>query len=84
MTPSKPKPVGRVLPLVVPSGRVVPTLSLSVEEACQALGVSHHFWSGHIAHEVDIVRVGRRKLVSVRALEAWLDEHGERLREDVA
>ncbi len=52
-----------------------PRLALDVSEACAALGVSWDFWQQHVAAEVPIVRRGRRKLVPVRALEAWLDEN---------
>lgn len=53
--------------------RTGPRLALDVAESCEALGVSWDFWSEHVAPEVRIVRRGRRKLVPVRALEAWLD-----------
>jgi len=56
----------------------VPRLALSVEEACEALGVSWRFWHEEIEPEVRIVRRGRRKLVAVAALEAWLQANGER------
>jgi hypothetical protein len=58
--------------------RRTPTLALSVEEACAALGVSWDLWREHVAPEVRIVRLGRRKLIAVRELERFLDEHGER------
>jgi hypothetical protein len=53
----------------------VPRLALDVSECCAALGCSWDFWQQHVAAEVPIVRRGRRKLVPVRALEAWLDEN---------
>ena len=59
----------------------VARLSLSVEEACAALGVSWDFWNEHIASEVRLVRRGRRKLVPVRELERWLDDEAERVLE---
>jgi excisionase family DNA binding protein len=52
----------------------VPRLALSVEEACNALGVSHDFWQEHVADEVRIVRRGRRKLVAVDELRRWLEK----------
>jgi excisionase family DNA binding protein len=55
----------------------VPRLALSVEEACQALGVSWDFWQEHVAHEVRIVRRGRRKLIAVAELQRWLEASGE-------
>ncbi len=52
-----------------------PALALSIEQACAALGVSWDTWREHIEPDVRIVRLGRRKLVPVRELEKWLDEH---------
>lgn len=49
-------------------------LSLTVAEACEALGVSWDFWREQVALEVRIVRRGRRKLVPVAELERWLDD----------
>jgi excisionase family DNA binding protein len=55
----------------------IPALALSIEQACAALSVSEDTWREHIANEVRIVRVGRRKLVPVSELQRWLDEHAE-------
>lgn len=57
-----------------------PVLALSVEEACQALGLSWKCWKQHVAPEVRIVRLGRRKLIAVAELQRFLDERGERVR----
>jgi hypothetical protein len=57
----------------------VPRLSLRVAEAAQALGVSEDFFAAEIAPELAVVRRGRLKLYSVRALEAWLDANAERV-----
>lgn len=59
---------------MVPSA---PVLALSVEQACEALGVSWKMWREHIEPGVRVVRVGRRKLIAVAELQRWLDEHGE-------
>lgn len=67
------------LELVAP----VPRLALSVEEACAALGVGEDFWREHIAAEVELVRRGRRKLVAVAALEAWLAANASRILDDL-
>lgn len=64
-------------------GAPVPRLALTVEEACVALGIGEDFWRVQIAPEVRIVRRGRRKLVAVAALEAWLAENGERVLDDL-
>ena len=50
-------------------------LALSKTEAAEALGVSVDFFDEHIAPELRIVRKGRRRLISVRELERWLDEN---------
>lgn len=57
--------------------RQVPTLALSVEESCQALGVSWDFWREHVEPDLRIVRAGRRKIVAVTELQRWLDQHAE-------
>ena len=54
-----------------------PTLALSVEQACQALGVSWDTWRAHVEPDVRLVRLGRRKLIPVSELQAWLDRHAE-------
>jgi hypothetical protein len=65
-----------------PATRAAPRLALDVAECCAALGCSWDFWSEHVAPEVRIVRRGRRKLVPVRALEAWLDENAHAILDD--
>jgi excisionase family DNA binding protein len=57
--------------------RSAPALALSVEQACEALGVSWDTWRAHIEPDVRLVRVGRRKLIPVSELQAWLDRHAE-------
>jgi excisionase family DNA binding protein len=57
-----------------------PALALSVEQACEALGVSWDTWRAHIEPEVPLVRLGRRKLIPVSELQAWLDRHAESVR----
>jgi hypothetical protein len=70
------------VPLMRTSGNdrePIPRLALNVGEACEALGVSHETWVRHIASDVKVVRLGRRKLIAVAELQRWLDEHGERI-----
>lgn len=57
--------------------RAIPRLSLSKQEAADALGVSIDFFDEHIAHELRMVRRGRRRLIPVRELERWLDRHAD-------
>jgi excisionase family DNA binding protein len=56
----------------------VPRLALCPMEAAQALGVSHDHFHSHIAGELRWVRRGRKKLVSVRELERWLETSAAR------
>jgi hypothetical protein len=51
-----------------------PTLALSVEQACEALGVSWDTWRAHIEPDVRLVRL---ELIPVSELQAWLDRHAE-------
>jgi excisionase family DNA binding protein len=55
----------------------LPRLALSIEEACGALGISWDLWDAHVAHEIRMVRLGRRRLVPVAELQKWLAEHAE-------
>lgn len=57
--------------------RSAPILALSVEQACEALGVSWDTWRVHIEPDMRLVRLGRRKLIPVSELQAWLDRHAE-------
>jgi excisionase family DNA binding protein len=50
-------------------------IALSPAEAAAALGVSRDFFDQHILPELRIVRRGRRRLVPVRELDRWLDQH---------
>jgi excisionase family DNA binding protein len=54
-------------------------LAYTSTEAASALGVSPDFFAEHIQPGLRIVRVGRKKLVSMRELERWLDENAARL-----
>lgn len=55
----------------------VPRLALTIEEACAALGVGWDFWKAEVAPHVRVVRRGRRKLVPVDELRAWLDAEAQ-------
>lgn len=54
-------------------------LALSPDESAEMLGVSRSFFFQHILPELRVVRLGRRRLVSVRELERWLDESASRV-----
>src|ERR1019366_2180290 len=64
-------------PTLAAKNRSAPALALSVEQACEALGVSWDTWRAHIEPDVRLVRLGRRKLIPVSELQAWLERHAE-------
>jgi excisionase family DNA binding protein len=53
-------------------------LACNKAEAARALGVSVDFFDEHIAPELRVVRRGRRRLISVKELERWLQESAAR------
>jgi hypothetical protein len=53
-------------------------LALSKAESAEALGVSVDFLEQHVMPELRVVRRGRRRLIPVRELERWLDQHASR------
>ena len=53
-------------------------LAYSPDEAAALIGVSRSFFFEHVLPELRVVRVGRRRLVSLRELERWLDEAAAR------
>lgn len=59
--------------LVAEPAPLVPRLALSPDECAAALGVSRDYLDEHVMPELRVVRRGRRKLIAVRELEAWLD-----------
>jgi len=48
-------------------------LTLTPQEAAEALGVSRDFFDNHVKPELRVVRRGRLVLVPVRELERWVD-----------
>jgi excisionase family DNA binding protein len=54
-------------------------LTLSVEEAAAALGVSRDYFDKHVIHELRVIRVGRRILVPTNELGRWVELSAARL-----
>ncbi len=50
-------------------------LTLTPQEASEALGVSRDFFDNHVKPELRVVRRGRLVLVPVRELERWVEEN---------
>jgi hypothetical protein len=59
-------------------------LAFTAMEAPAVLGVSHDFFREHVASELRWVRRGRKKLVAVTELQAWLDKNSARVLEEAA
>jgi len=56
----------------------IPRLALSREEAAAAIGMGLDSFERHVQPTIRLVRRGRLRLVPIRELERWLDEHAER------
>jgi excisionase family DNA binding protein len=65
----------------VSSRREVPRTALTIAEACESLGVSYDTWRAHIECDIALVRIGTRKLVPLRSIEAWLDANAAKVLE---
>jgi excisionase family DNA binding protein len=48
-------------------------LMLSIDDAARVLSVSRDSFERHVMGEIRVVRVGRRLLVPMRELEAWVE-----------
>ena len=64
--------------------RSVPHLSLTRQEAAQALGMGLSSFKTYVQPHVKIVRRGSLRLIPVAELERWLDENGEAVLDDDA
>jgi excisionase family DNA binding protein len=53
--------------------RAVPRVTLTVEEASEALGVSRDHFERHVMRSLRIIYSGRRRLIPVRELERWAE-----------
>ena len=78
MTGDRVDPVLADLVRVLRTATSTPRLALTPDEAAKAIGVSRDFFDAHIAPELRIVRRGRRCIIAVAEVEAWLNRAGER------
>ncbi len=53
----------------------LPRLSVTAMEAPAVLGVSDDYFRQYIAYELKWVRRGRKKLVALSELQAWLEKN---------
>lgn len=56
----------------------IPRLALTREQAAAAVGMSLDSFERHIQPTIRMVRLGRMRLVPVRELDRWLEEHAGR------
>jgi hypothetical protein len=59
----------------VARARNVPRVTLTLQEAADALGVSLDHLHRHVLCDLRVIRCGRRVLVRVGELERWAREH---------
>ncbi len=57
----------------------IPRVALSRQAAAAALGMSLDSFERYVQPDIRMVRVGRLRLVPVRDLERWANEHAERV-----
>jgi hypothetical protein len=58
-----------------------PVLALSIEQACESLGVSWKTWHELVEPEIRLLRLGRCKRVPVVELERYIADHAEKVLE---
>jgi hypothetical protein len=58
--------------------RELPRLAVNKTEAARVIGVSVDFFDAHLAHEIQCVRRGRRRLYPVASIKRWLEQSAER------
>jgi excisionase family DNA binding protein len=58
----------------------IPRVTLTVDEAARALGVSRDHLERHVLPQLRVVYSGRLRLVPVKELERWADEQATRWR----
>ena len=56
----------------------IPRLAFSPLEAATSLGVSRDYFDEHVGPELRWIRRGRRKFVSARELENWIERSAVR------
>lgn len=56
----------------------IPRLALTREEAAAAVGMSLDSFERHVQPTIRLVRLGRMRLVPIREIDRWLDEHAAR------
>jgi excisionase family DNA binding protein len=53
-------------------------MTLTIEEACEPLGISRDHFERHVMRQLRIIYCGRRRLVPVQELERWVDRQAIR------
>lgn len=63
------------------SERPIQRIAYTFDEAAASIGVSPDSFRRHVLPTIRTVRQGRLRLVPVRDLERWVDEHAARFTE---
>jgi excisionase family DNA binding protein len=66
-------PGGSLMPPVGRSKPKAPRVALTIDEACESLGISRDHFERHVMRQLRIIQSGRRRLVPVTELERWAD-----------
>ena len=56
----------------------VPRITLSLDEAALALGISRDSLERHVLHDLRVIRRNRLRLIPVSELQRWADDAAER------
>ena len=65
--------------MTIPALCAPPRTALTINEACESLGVGWDLFHKSIEPELRVVRIGRRKLIPISELQAWLDRNAEKV-----
>lgn len=55
--------------------RQVPRLALNQQEAAESLGMSPNFFAEHVAPDLKVIRLGRKRLYPVTELDRWTEQN---------
>jgi excisionase family DNA binding protein len=55
----------------------IPRVAFTPSEAAASIGVGPDFFDEHVAPELRLVRVGRKRLIPVAELQRWISENAE-------
>jgi excisionase family DNA binding protein len=57
----------------------IPRRALTPDEAATSIGVGRSFFYEHILPDLRVIRLGRKRLIPMRELEAWTERAASRI-----